>query len=107
MNVNKARAKGASELQQLTTEPYDALSRPEMARAELATCARGGAVVHGDGTAVPATAIRRQGLGCGEHGDDQLEEGLGEQGIGTGCFGCVASRRRASVRSYRPGGAAI
>ena len=76
MNVSKARAKEvASKLQRLTTEPYDALSRPEMARAELATCARGGAVVHGDGTAVPATAIRRHGLGCGEHGDDQLEEG--------------------------------
>ena len=42
--------------------------------------------MHGEGTVVPATAIRWQGLGCGEHGDDQLEEGLGEQGIGTGCL---------------------
>ena len=59
VNVSKARAKEvASELQRLTIEPYDALSRPKMARAELATCARGGAAVHGEGMAVPATATR-------------------------------------------------
>ena len=60
VNISKARAKEvASEHQRLTTEPNDAVTRPEMARTALATCARCGAVAHGDGTAVPGAALWR------------------------------------------------
>ena len=48
----------ASELKELPIETVEMSVQPEMARAELATCARGGAAAHGDGTA----ALGKAGL---------------------------------------------
>ena len=52
-------SKYARELQGLPTDTFGLTVWPEKARGELATCARGGAVVHGGGTAAPGTATRR------------------------------------------------
>ena len=57
VNVSKAGANQvANEHQRLTMKPNDVVTRPEMARIMLATCARCGAAVHGDGMVVPGAA---------------------------------------------------
>jgi len=60
VNISTAGAKQvADEHQRLTTEPKGAMNQPEMAQAEPATCARCGAVEHGNGTTVLRAALRR------------------------------------------------
>jgi hypothetical protein len=66
----------ASELQRLTLDPAEAMAWPELARIELATCARGGTTAHCGGTVASASARRRLGFGAGAQGEGEVEAKL-------------------------------